>query len=353
MCCTRTFYNVGHGLFAVERIGKKTIVYDCGSRAYKTRLEPKIKKIFKTDDEIEFVFISHYDLDHINGLKELLTRCKVKKLVLPMLPRKDKLYTILTHHLSMKISKGDDVFVNFVIDPISFCKELSPTTEIVFVKETDMKDLPESKHPTSCIESGKQLFLRSYSKCTAIYVPYNIRLLSVSDRNKFVADIYSAISSHTKTQIARLRNMPLIDIFQKYNLCAKHTSVKSIITKYIPKGFTINSTSLTLYSEWSCCKDKSCLYTGDYDANQNYTQLHNAYLKFWNNIYIIQVPHHGSDKNHNTKIYTSSIIAIIPARLNCKNPDYTNVSTYLSANCLTCRITGNGDVSINNFGHIV
>ena len=66
----RCFIPIGHGAFYVESFlgdGQKTIyvVYDCGSMKSVAYLEEWIQKIFKREEEIEAVVISHFDRDHV------------------------------------------------------------------------------------------------------------------------------------------------------------------------------------------------------------------------------------------------------------------------------------------------
>lgn len=92
MKATRTFYNTGQALFAVERLNFNdalyTIVYDCGNDAKNrsgSRVKDKIELAFKKDEKVDALYISHYDSDHVNGVVHLLNHCQVKHVFLPML----------------------------------------------------------------------------------------------------------------------------------------------------------------------------------------------------------------------------------------------------------------------------
>ena len=60
-----------------------------------------------------------------------------------------------------------------------------------------------------------------------------------------------------------------------------------------------------------------CLYTGDYDANakdkQKVTELKRKYKRFWPYLGVIQVPHHGSGYNYNTKLIKRGLACVISA----------------------------------------
>ena len=66
-------------------------VYDCGSSRNIKKLEKEINSAFKKDECIDLLFISHFDNDHVNGLKHLLNRCHVETVVLPYLENYEKI----------------------------------------------------------------------------------------------------------------------------------------------------------------------------------------------------------------------------------------------------------------------
>lgn len=60
-----------------------------------------------------------------------------------------------------------------------------------------------------------------------------------------------------------------------------------------------------------------CLYTGDYDANakdeQKVKELKRKYKRCWPYLGVIQVPHHGSKYNYNTKLIKRGLACVISA----------------------------------------
>jgi len=87
------FYAVGHGLFSSGQLLKINPdcrfnwVFDCGSKNskywnreiayYKSSIQP---------DKIHLLCISHFDKDHIEGAKTLLTEYPIISLVMPYFP---------------------------------------------------------------------------------------------------------------------------------------------------------------------------------------------------------------------------------------------------------------------------
>ncbi|MGN0033231.1 MAG: MBL fold metallo-hydrolase [Candidatus Limimorpha sp.] len=88
----RIIHPVGQGGFYTEslKIDNKEYlyVYDCGSV---TAGEPEktIQSAIPDGQDIEILFISHFDEDHVNGIKELVNHRTIKKVVLPQI---DKLH---------------------------------------------------------------------------------------------------------------------------------------------------------------------------------------------------------------------------------------------------------------------
>ena len=92
---TRTIHPVGQGGFYTEifeipnqkgEISTHCVVYDCGSA---TRAEPKktIESALFDEDglDIDILFISHFDDDHVNGLAELSKKHRIKRIVIPQI----------------------------------------------------------------------------------------------------------------------------------------------------------------------------------------------------------------------------------------------------------------------------
>ena len=96
----RSFLPVGQGAFYLEQfnsnVDRVNVVYDCGSLTDVKIVQKAIRSNFSKDEEIEIVFISHVDQDHINGLEYLLKYCNVKKIVFPYTKIKDKIARVLS-----------------------------------------------------------------------------------------------------------------------------------------------------------------------------------------------------------------------------------------------------------------
>ena len=102
-----TFFKAGQGLFYGGRIWQPetnqvfTVVYDCGTSPFIAGNNQSLNKEIKyfkdgpdcfprNNEEIDLLFISHLDYDHVSGLKRLLTEFKVKNIILPYIEKKHR-----------------------------------------------------------------------------------------------------------------------------------------------------------------------------------------------------------------------------------------------------------------------
>lgn len=89
----REIYPVGHGGFAFEKIGNYSIVFDCGSKTSPARVSQYINHVKHiVNGEIDRLYISHFDKDHVNSIHELIDVVGVKTAVIPYIPDE---YTVI------------------------------------------------------------------------------------------------------------------------------------------------------------------------------------------------------------------------------------------------------------------
>lgn len=100
----RVLCPVGHGGFDVEYIDETTVVFDCGSCPmanvnnciihYKEHLDR-----FGQPLCIDYLFLSHFDQDHVNGLEMLSKHFKIRNIIVPYIPKKYRvLYNCVTNY---------------------------------------------------------------------------------------------------------------------------------------------------------------------------------------------------------------------------------------------------------------
>lgn len=89
--CQR-FQPVGHGTFFTGIVSDDSSkgfswVYDCGSRRpnHVVPLVGRLNTWVDLPQELDVLVISHFDVDHVNGIRELLKSRRVKRMVLPFM----------------------------------------------------------------------------------------------------------------------------------------------------------------------------------------------------------------------------------------------------------------------------
>lgn len=95
----RFLFPVGHGGFAAEAIENKYLaVIDCGSDVCPTRVSMYIDEIKKRGFNcVNRLFITHFDKDHVNCIKELINNLGVREVVIPFIPHEMRyVYNIYT-----------------------------------------------------------------------------------------------------------------------------------------------------------------------------------------------------------------------------------------------------------------
>ena len=110
MChLTRTIWPIGHGAFYTERFedidGKGTsftAVYDCGAYQFGIRYEDILKSEIDKflgrlrNNVIDVVFLSHFDKDHVNGFRYLLSKnVTIRNLIIPNLSNEQLVCALL------------------------------------------------------------------------------------------------------------------------------------------------------------------------------------------------------------------------------------------------------------------
>ncbi len=85
----RCLFPVGHGGFAAEVINDNYLtVFDCGSDVCPVRVSHYIDAIkARALGPVNRLFISHFDKDHVNCIRELIDKIGVREAVVPSVPK--------------------------------------------------------------------------------------------------------------------------------------------------------------------------------------------------------------------------------------------------------------------------
>ena len=145
----KTFYAIGQGCFYSEQIyignEVKTIVYDCGSDNPNSPKPTRLDKEILTPvlPSIDYLVISHFHKDHVNGIEELKKHCNIKNVIIPKIDILD-----IAFYLG-----SDNTVVELLINPSSYFEgsqiitvnSLNETTDIV-----DPENIPQNiSHKTN------------------------------------------------------------------------------------------------------------------------------------------------------------------------------------------------------------
>jgi hypothetical protein len=292
---SRTFYSVGNGLFTFEQNDYCCSVYDCGGENLKT-IQNALKRMPITKGcTITILFISHYDNDHVNGLRDLLNDYNVKKVILPMLTPLEKFI------LSSKsgLLKSTQSLIN---NPYDFITEISPETKVVYVEDDD-EEQRRNNEPidigrlNKTLASGTPILVGNWQ-----YIAYNIKSLKISDVLKFYNGLGFLVTPSMQDVINKLKGLDPNNLKR---------IIKGILTKDEIQRY--NDYCMTVWSGPILNSHDGCLYTGDYNAKKNFARLYSAYKSQWCNTSIVQIPHHGSKYNYHQSLSSPCFKNVISA----------------------------------------
>lgn len=169
-----TFYKAGQGAFyggqiqSLENSQAWNIVFDCGaSKRVKGNLRSLRAEIsrFKYDQftevkEIDVLFISHFDYDHVSGLKSLFSAYKVKQIVIPYIPVNQRQFSLISGSGTDTDDGGMsyDDFAGLIENPVQFFATESEGAEVIVVLPEDGEryfNNAEDGNPDGVIDEGK------------------------------------------------------------------------------------------------------------------------------------------------------------------------------------------------------
>lgn len=354
----RTLHPVGQGAFYTEQFisdkGIVNVVFDCGSEnshALKQCVGKYCKYIKPrdTDPVIDAVFISHFDEDHISGLEELFSKCFIKKIFLPLIDD-SKVYSISESFLDSLNSTFFRNILNSAIsgNPIDGYGD----TKVIRIESAEDSDVNNDlilpldsdrfNENGGKIRSGTCVGLLNNSNYIWIFRTFNydndvgqrsVPLLHILgadgitlclnellkylfDTNpwqpagktykELVHDAYDCVGSK-KTKNINDNSMvtysgPINDVIR----C--HSNMYISLSGYSNVAYSVSLGS---------CDKAGCIYFGDYNAKskKKFNQYDNHFKNQINLLQLLQIPHHGSYANYNSKLNNPPKICFISAGL--------------------------------------
>ena len=319
----RKFLPVGHGAFFIERLfveGKRgfTAVYDCGDSKAGELVKKFASQEFGPEsaptEKIDILFISHFDKDHVSGLRYLqpyLT--KRTRVFLPFYY--PTLQSVYDSNKRVGIEEVISVLSAVSIKPILVRYRGAGDRE----SEIDV-DQHNFDGNGNVIESGQPLIKKAGGKPIWRYVPFNL-----FNEEKHYKDFESEVVNHLHWSLSKLEDpkswtkKDISDLKGVYSsidsLTINDNSLLVLSDRYV-KGRTSPKVKLPFIQRsgafpfvFTRYAYLSCLYTGDSVLKRDvpkwskYCDCYEDFLmelhRFTDNLALMQVPHHGSGNNIN------------------------------------------------------
>lgn len=348
----RTFWPVGHGAFYTEEHmchpSEKTFcaVYDCGGKS-KIIVERQIDEFLapNSSKKINYLFISHFHRDHINGVRYLLANANVEHIVIPQLENarliEAYIYNAITGDNINDTQDDAQIFIRQQLAthdiPVEQIIEVEPANDDYSNPEQHINEHNTLESRRRNIEIKDNNGLPYW-----IYIPVNIdhdnqkrqrlidQLNTICSANNIPHVVvgekiqWSSIDTLLKTNMKDVKQT-YKDIFKEnhnaYSMPVYSGPVEGAVRcHYVDFCYNYMDwhphhprywyTNRKLYKH-VLKQMMSCLYMGDFEAKDpnNLNKLRIALKPYYYRIGMQQVPHHYSPNNHNTELYNDRIIA--------------------------------------------
>ena len=368
----RIFHPVGQGAFFTEHImssqNRIHIIYDCGSMSRK-RINDEIidfSNINFKGDHIACIFISHFDMDHVNGLDKLRKEFSVDEKTLVFVPFFYEEVYVYLNKFNNTYWKGYNCLKKFIEKTNAHVIKVLPYTndesqEAPFVITPDNRIIDNRKE----IQSGTLVHIQN-EELNIIwkYIPYNItdnhtiegivledlqkagaikdgkfnvELLSypikgmgqeekkiMSAMRQKLRRIFSTKGNGNESQNINMNSLQLLSLPNDPLACRDYYRY-SICDSYYGDFYRWNRGYMRYKFEKEKLYPGSCLYTGDTFANsKDFWRAFNAILcsnmtKDHSRLSLFQIPHHGSKRSNDDRIVNSNSIY---ASFTNFDPDY-------------------------------
>lgn len=277
----RLLFPVGHGGFAAEAIDHNYLsVIDCGSDVCPTRVSMYIDALKNHRFNcVNRLFITHFDNDHVNCIKELIYKVGVKEVVVPFIPHEMRyVYNTYTKGAYLELL---DLFYNRENEI-----ELIEINEEKTFRPNSQYDIWEWNVKCLLTEQDWKILCKEFK-----FKSLDINKLTSSKDSDYLDSNRKVINSCFRSAFGSggPNSKGLIVLSQK---CNNVVTNKCIITQGCSQSLPATYTG--------------CLYTGDANLKDN-TQAE-SFVKnhlFEQRMLLTQIPHHGSKYNSNDKYVKS------------------------------------------------
>ena len=357
----RIFHPVGQGAFFTEHFvnsqSRIHIVYDCGSMN-RTRVNNEISCFANSNikgDHIACIFISHFDMDHVNGLDKLRKVFTVNDKTFVFVPffyeevyvylsqfndNYLKAYNILKRFIKKTgaqlimvspLTNDNRPVEPFVINEekgiIDNRKEIASGTPIHIQdseKNVIWKYIPYNITTNQTIEG---IVLEGLQKTGAIKgCRFNIELLSyptkgmskeeiklMASKRQKLRRIFTKLGKGSYSENINMNSLQLLSLPNDPTSCTDYCRY-SICDSYFGDYYKWNKGYTKYKFENAKIYPGSCLYTGDTFANSDDfwkafdTILVSNLTRNYSRLSLFQIPHHGSKHSNNNRIVSDNRI---------------------------------------------
>lgn len=317
---TRTFYPVGQGAFYRERFvfsdkSVFNIVYDCGTETPKGKYY--IDNIISgwKDECIDILFISHFHVDHISKVSELIENIKVKLLIAPFLTLDDKKYIKIDILNDCTEKNNEEINYDQIINAFSIIDNIGETfknnvDKIKLVAKERINKTFDNRN-VEVIEEGNisqilnnEKFKNTWILDSFVALPTNKREIINIFKTKFrdINEINSIgkIKDILEDKIERNKLKELYgDNIHKFCLVLYSGPANNGIFQHNYKYCKERNCQLPYFPSCKNTKPAGCLYTGDFETKDENSveEFVKHFNRYFEKIGCLQLPHHGSENN--------------------------------------------------------
>ena len=279
MRITRTIWPVGHGAFYTECLGSHhpnslvTIVYDCGAKTMeiiKKNIDEFLQSLRKNTNGtpiVDYLAISHFHKDHVNGLHHILNKADVKHLILPQFSEEVLVEAFIYNAQNTESTTECDIdspvqqlIMGFLSQGSYSFESQAQIIQIVPRHEASEQRLEgpiiEGENLPSNIESGSRIGVSNLSMSTAtsnaksaqrwILVPLNLGYPK-NNYHSLLDDLNQLAEGHQYYPIYTEKYKVIWDNLKFLLMNVSPSEVKKCYEKHYGKN---NAYSMPMYSGW-------------------------------------------------------------------------------------------------------
>ena len=301
MVFKRILHPVGQGAFFTEQFldenGKVVynVVYDCGSfTSQPNLLEYEIRNTFERNAHIDLLFISHFDEDHVNGLMTLQSQTKIDKDTKVIIPFRYP-------YLLMVMDEDFPMLASFVMQMFNI------GAQVVGIDENADDNRLDEPIDIGILDGNVTLGGNKVIRLNKVlwyYYPFMLPDQS-SLQKVFEGKVKGIVDLDDPNEILTKRK-ELRNIYKTIGKTKGGVTKINVNTLFMLSFPAVNvACNTNIWHQINLCGNiaPTCFYTGDsnlkgngYDVvKQRVTDILDIYSK-GTKVWMMQVPHHGSDK---------------------------------------------------------